>query len=195
MEFEEEPTGTIPNPAWKEEVFGESDWRIGDTYNTAIGQYGFQIPAIQAVRAVAAIATKGKLVQPSIVQGGVDEVIQLPIESEHFAIAHEGMRGSVTRGTAAALNFPWIEVAGKTGTAEVGRGKQFMHSWIVGFFPYDKPKYAFAVVMERAPSGTLQGAPYVMYQFMNWMKKNTPEYVDFSETATSTSSLNPSRPS
>lgn len=178
IEFEGEEEGVIPNPTWKEETFGESDWRIGDTYNTAIGQYGFLIPPIQAVRAIGAIATNGKLLTPSIKKGGSGQAERLLIDEDYYEVAHDGMRGAVLEGTAQALNFPWITIAGKTGTAEVGRNKQFMNSWVVGFFPYEEPKYAFAVVMERAPAGTLQGSPYVMYQMMRWMKDNTPEYFD-----------------
>ncbi|MBV9159421.1 MAG: hypothetical protein JO019_02365, partial [Candidatus Kaiserbacteria bacterium] len=50
-----EKSGILPTPAWKAQVFGADDpWRIGDTYHTAIGQYGFQITPLQAVRYIAA---------------------------------------------------------------------------------------------------------------------------------------------
>src|SRR3989344_2490347 len=52
-----EADGIIPTPAWKAKVFPhDPTWRTGDTYHTSIGQYGFQITPLQAVRYVAAIA-------------------------------------------------------------------------------------------------------------------------------------------
>ena len=53
--------GTVPSPLWKAENFNSEDWHIGDTYHTAIGQYGLQVTPIQKVRAVASIANGGKL--------------------------------------------------------------------------------------------------------------------------------------
>lgn len=173
-----DPLGVIPTPEWKEETFGESVWRVGDTYNTSIGQYGFLVTPLQLVRATAALATKGTLVRPRLVVDEEVEQTQLPIEEEYFEIAHDGMRQAVLEGTTQALNFPWVEVAGKTGTAEVGVHKEFVNSVVMGFFPYEEPKYAFVVVMERGPAGTLQGAPYVMYQMFRWMHENTPEYLE-----------------
>ena len=60
--------GTIPNPKWKEENFDGDIWRLGDTYFTAIGQYGFQATPLQAVRATAAIANRGTLLNPNIIK-------------------------------------------------------------------------------------------------------------------------------
>ena len=61
FDFQKEATGVIPDPAWKEKTFNGEIWRIGDTYNTAIGQYGLQITPIQAVTAVAALANGGQV--------------------------------------------------------------------------------------------------------------------------------------
>ena len=58
--------GTIPDPAWKAQVFDGEPWRIGDTYNTSIGQYGMQVTPMQALRATAAIANGGFLVDPTL---------------------------------------------------------------------------------------------------------------------------------
>ena len=77
---------------------------------------------------------------------------------------------------AAGLKNGYVKVAAKTGTAELGTKKQFMNSWIIGFFPYDNPKYAFAMIMERAPAGTTTGGVYVMRQILEWIGANRPEY-------------------
>lgn len=183
-----EKEGVIPNPAWKREVF-DDDWRIGDTYNTAIGQYGFQITPIQGVRAVAAIANGGYLVTPHLVSGVEDNETgrvrvsrvtneKIPyIDDRHYNTIHEGMRQAVTSGTAKGLNIPAVRVAAKTGTAEIGRTKKLVNSWITGFFPYDNPRYAFTVVMEKGPRDNLIGALFVMRQVLEWMGEERPEYL------------------
>lgn len=173
-----EVKGIIPTPAWKAANFTDGTWRIGDTYNTAIGQYGFQITPLQAVRAAAALANSGLLLTPIIMKDATTTFEQIPISRDYFTIIHEGMRLAVTEGTAAALLVPNVKVAGKTGTAQVGIANQFLNSWVIGFFPSDMPRYAFAVVMERAPAGTGVGAPYVARQFIDWMSVYAPEYLE-----------------
>jgi len=173
-----EEEGTIPNPTWKKETFTDGVWRVGDTYNTAIGQYGFQITPIQAVRAAAAIANYGKLLVPTLVLA--DEVVfdTIPVEKKHFRIVHEGMRLAVTKGTAQGLFIPQVAIAAKTGTAELGTKKKLVNSWVIGFFPYENPRYAFAVIMERGPQGNLIGGLFVMRQLLEWMAHNTPLYLE-----------------
>lgn len=172
-----DPSGLIPTPLWKQEQYGE-EWRLGDTYNTSIGQYATQVTPLQVVRAVAAVANRGYMVTPRLVADSPIVRAKVAVEDEHFTVVQEGMRQAVLEGTAQAVNFAWLPIAGKTGTAEVGVHKELVNSWIIGFFPYDKPKYAFATLMERAPAGTLQGSPYVMYHFFQWMREHTPEYVE-----------------
>ncbi|MCH7597800.1 hypothetical protein IID27_02010 [Patescibacteria group bacterium] len=173
-----EVEGVIPSPQWKEEHFEGDIWRIGDTYNTAIGQYGFQVTPIQMVRAVAALATGGKLLEPTVLRGDTAGArVQIDVPREHFEIVKEGMRRAVTIGIAQGLSFPDLDIAAKTGTAEVGAGKQFINSWVTGFFPYEKPQYAFVVIMERASKGTLIGSVMVARKLFEWMLIYTPEYL------------------
>ncbi|MEK7087746.1 MAG: penicillin-binding transpeptidase domain-containing protein [Patescibacteria group bacterium] len=172
--------GVIPTPAWKRANFDGDAWRLGNTYHTAIGQYGFQVTPIQVVRAVAAIANGGKLLEPRIVrEPKVPPAYSvLPIQTNSFEVVREGMRDAVEGGgTASGLLLPDIRVAGKTGTAELGVSKKFVHSWVAGFFPYEKPVYAFAVIMEKGPSGNAIGATFVARQLLLWMSIYTPEYL------------------
>jgi len=66
FDTQKEAIGVIPDPDWKAETFDGEIWRLGDTYNTAIGQYGMQISPIQVVVATAALANGGNLITPSI---------------------------------------------------------------------------------------------------------------------------------
>ncbi|MDD5050776.1 MAG: penicillin-binding transpeptidase domain-containing protein [Candidatus Pacebacteria bacterium] len=172
--------GTIPNPAWKEENFPGDPWRIGDTYHTAIGQYGFQVTPLQAVRAVASIGNGGHLLSPTLISGDKSNVSNnqtVPISDSTLQIVREGMRQGVLTGISKGLNIPSVEVASKTGTAELGTKKQFVNSWVTGFFPYEHPKYAFAILMEKGPSTNTVGALSVMRQLLDWMTLHTPDYL------------------
>lgn len=175
-----ESEGVIPTPEWKKEKFNGEIWRLGDTYITAIGQYGTQITPINAARFVSAIANGGKILTPSILLDGNAVSVERTIEfkDEDWRIVREGMRAAVTYGTAVGLNVPYVKAAAKTGTAEIGSAKLLVNSWSVGFFPFDNPKYAWAVVMERGPSSNTLGATSVVRQLFDWMAINTPEYFN-----------------
>src|SRR5581483_8661772 len=60
-----ELSGLIPTPEWKARKFNGDIWRLGDTYITAIGQYGTQVTPINAVRFIGAVANRGKILKPS----------------------------------------------------------------------------------------------------------------------------------
>lgn len=170
--------GTIPTPEWKKKTFNE-DWYIGDTYHTTIGQYGFQVTPMQIVRGIAAVANYGKLLTPTIVKGdepNVESIIAMP--KKYFDIVHEGMRLSTQAGTSVALNVPYVKIAGKSGTAELGVSKDKVNSWITGFWPYDAPRYAFTVILEKGSVHNLIGAAAAMRQQLDWMEANTPEYFE-----------------
>ena len=172
-----EEEGVIPNPEWKEDNFDGEVWRVGDTYNTAIGQYGFQVTLVQMVRAIGAIATNGLLTTPHVGNREVETKKITEVGQQHFEVVKTGMRQAVTAGTAAGLNVPQVKVAAKTGTAEVGISKKNVNSWIVGFFPYDNPKYSFVIMMEKGPRDNTIGGLYVMRQLLDWMPTGAPEYL------------------
>lgn len=174
-----ELVGTIPSPEWKAKNFNGEKWLVGNTYHTAIGQYGFQATPVQMVRVISAIANNGNLVTPHIVKDANIKTTpkNIGLDPKNFSIVKEGMRLSATEGTGTGLNIPGISIATKTGTAELGARKDFVNSWVTGFFPYENPKYAFAVVMERGPVHNLTGGVYVMRQVLEWMQANTPEYL------------------
>jgi len=181
IDIEGEVVGNVPNPEWKEKTFEDGNWRLGDTYNSSIGQYGFQITVIQSVRAVASIANGGYLLAPTVRQLEKDEEIEynkLPFDGDNLQIIREGMRLAVTEGTASGLNIQGLEIAAKTGTAELGVAKNFVNSWSIGYFPYKNPRYAFAVVMESGSSSNTIGATFVIRQLFDWMKINTPQYLE-----------------
>ena len=176
------PVGVVPSPQWKAKNFpNDPDWHIGDSYHTAIGQYGFQVTPLQMLRAVSAIANDGKLFEPTIIKVSSStpeaSYSDLPFTPDEYSVVHDGMREGVTQGgTSQGLDVPYVEVAGKTGTAQLGPNNQFVNSWSTGFFPYNDPHYAFVVLMEHGPAANTLGGVFVMRGLFDWMSIHTSEY-------------------
>jgi len=182
IELPNEAIGVIPSPEWKATVFNGEPWRLGNTYHTAIGQYGVQVTPIQMARAVATIANKGTLLKPTILKwtgSTTPPSEKLPIPREYFEIIHEGMRLGVSsaNGTGHGLDVPYVKITSKTGTAELGVSKSRVNSWVMGFWPYDNPQYAFVVSLESGPRTNTIGGVFVMRTMFDWMWTNLPEYL------------------
>jgi penicillin-binding protein 2 len=171
-----EAAGLIPTPEWKEATLNEP-WYLGDTYFTAIGQYSVQVTPIQMARATAAVANGGKLFTPTLIKGQAPAYTNVPVDSAMLAVVRAGMRQAVTGALASAINFPFVSVAAKTGTAETGTRNQYDNSWVEGFFPYDNPRYAFAVVLERGPAGAGEQSVNVMRDFFTALYAQNSPYV------------------
>ena len=171
----------IENTEWKEKNFSGDPWRVGDTYHTAIGQYGFQVTPLEMTRAVSAIGSYGILPAPHFILGNTEaetriEKIEQDISRETYDVVREGMRDGVLYGTSIALNVPYVEFASKTGTAQVGISKSKVNSWIMGFFPYRNSEYSFTIMMEGGPSEGGVSASSVARELFDWMSIHTPEY-------------------
>lgn len=178
-----EASGLVPSPAWKRAVFNEP-WYTGDTYFTAIGQYSMQVTPIQMVCATAAVANGGKLFTPTLIAGQVPSFTIVPVNPAALAVVRAGMRQGVTSALSQAINLPYVSAAAKTGTAQTGVHNQYDNAWVEGFFPYDHPKYAFTVVLERGPSGAGEQAVNVMRQLFDSLHAENSPYVGGTATTT-----------
>ncbi len=146
-----EREGNIPSIEWKAKKFPGDPWRVGDTYNTAIGQYGFQVTPVQMVRAIGAVASRGVLQNPTILKTtSAPKGTTIAIRDDAYTVVHEGMRMGVLEGTTVALNNPLVAVAGKSGTAQI-KSNTRVNSWAEGFFPVENPRFSFVVLMEDGP--------------------------------------------
>lgn len=176
-----ESKGVVPSPEWKKQKFNGEEWVLGNTYHTVIGQYGFLTSPVQIVKAMAALSTNGLMVTPTILRAdskSKPKTRQINLDTADFKVVQEGMRQAVTDGTAVRLNIPGIEVAAKTGSAELGVGKLYINSWITGYWPYQNPRYAFAVVMERGSTSGTVGSVVVMQRLLEWLKVYKSEYLN-----------------
>lgn len=172
-----ESAGHLPDPSEKQ---GGRNWTVGDTYNISIGQGNMMITPIQMAVYAAAIASDGAVPYPHLVRALVDrdkrptQIFSYPpkkqvaISADIFNVVKEGMREAVRSGTASGLGGLPFPVAAKTGTAEIGNTNK-VHSWSIGFFPYDAPKVAFAILMEKGPRQNTIGATFVASEVLRWM--------------------------
>lgn len=151
-----EASGFIPTSEWKKKKLKEQ-WYIGNTYHTSIGQGYVTTTPLQLADYIATIANGGTLYQPRIVSQikkngetiyNKAKIIRSNfINSKIIKIVQEGMRMTVTDGTAKMLNDLPVEVAGKTGTAQYGRDKKTF-GWFVSYAPYDNPEIVLVVLVE-----------------------------------------------
>lgn len=156
LDFEGEDKGSID--------MGDFD---ADMANTSIGQGKILITPLQAAKMAAIIATGGYEKNVNIVSDVVDKsgnfVRSLRYDDEkkvistHTADAIKNMmKNAVERGTGTSAYDENLNICGKTGSAETGwlKDDKFMvHGWFVGFFPYEKPKYAMSVFLQNGKSG------------------------------------------
>lgn len=183
IEIAGESSGTIPNPEWKAKVFPDDPtWRVGDTYFTAIGQYGMQITPLQALKEASIIASEGLVPTPTLRLGASTSSVRLSIPREYFYPIHNGMRIAVVEGTSKVLDIPEVKIAAKSGTAQLGVKKDRWNSWVIGFFPYPEPRYAFMFVMENGPVGNTFNASYVASLAFRDIASVAPEYLERRQT-------------
>ena len=161
--------GTVPDPAWKQKKYGQP-WASFDTVNATIGQ-GYMLANPLQLAVMAARIASGRHVEPRLVKtGNRPPFAPADFSPEHVTLVRAAMSDVVNGpGTAgrARLPVPDVLMAGKTGTAQVvglnlsdgksGPWKYRDHGLFIFFAPFDKPKYAGAVVIEH---GGGSGAAY-----------------------------------
>jgi penicillin-binding protein 2 len=171
-----ESSGLIPSEDWKLQKIKEK-WYIGDSYHAAIGQGFVTATPLQLANYTAAIANKGTLYSPRIVNriknvNGQEKIVEPKIVRSNFIpknvldIVREGMRQTVLSGTAQNLKDLPVEAAGKTGTAQFGTEDK-THSWFITFAPFDNPSIAIAVLVEGGGEGNSAALP-VAKDALSW---------------------------
>ena len=189
IDLEEEKEGFIPSPEWKAQTQKDDPtWRVGDTYNLSIGQGNFQVTPVQMAVFAASIANGGKIMEPRIlkeIKSG-DQIIDsgksvvrksVNVSPGNLQVVREGMNLSSKIGTAQALANIDLKIAAKTGTAQIGVEKKNVNSWFIGYFPYDNPKIAMAVVLEGGSSSNLVGATAATRQIIEWILVYRPDLL------------------
>jgi len=153
--------------AWK--IAHHQHWQGGDTLNYAIGQGALQLTPLQMATMMATFANGGSIYQPFLVTesrrfgeepehlGGPRMVAHLALSDSSLSIVRQGVTEVVRSGTGIAAKLRDFDVAGKTGTAQVPKGKE--HAWFIAYAPLENPQVACAIVVEHGGHGGSIAAP------------------------------------
>jgi penicillin-binding protein 2 len=189
-----EAPGLIPTNEW---MISHHKRRFmnGDSANMSIGQGVLLATPLQVAQGMAGIANGQVLPKLQLihqVQDGRGRVItqsmpeartQLGSSEEDVLAIHKGMRDVVHEGygTGRAARLSWTTMCGKTGTAQWGPpSKNQRLAWFAGYFPFENPRFAYAVVYEGKPgqvvSGGRMAAPMVQ-AFFNPLRKEIEDII------------------
>lgn len=163
-----ESSGLIPSEQWKLDEFNEK-WYTGDSYNAAIGQGFVTVTPLQLVNYIAAVANGGTLYRPHLAlqikkSDGESSDVNPEAIRKNFVprdiikVVQEGMRQTVTGGTAQSLADLPVHTAGKTGTSQFGAENK-THAWFVSYAPYEDPEIAMVVLVEGGGEGSSSAVP------------------------------------
>lgn len=173
IDLPDENTGVLPDPEWKEDHLN-TDWRVGDTYNVSIGQGDLRVTPTGLISYISTIANGGKVYKLRV--AGEDDPqlisdISGDISESNLNVVREGMVHTSEKpyGTAYMLSDLPMEVASKTGSAQVGRGD--VNAFFVGYAPSQNPEIAILVLIEDATEGSLNAVP-VARDVLMWYYNN-----------------------
>ena len=176
IDLPEEASGVMPSEEWKLRNFKQK-WYAGETISVGIGQGAVATTPVQLMRAIAAISMDGRMVVPHVASPTglppeylethhYTDVTNVPINPDGFNLITDAMaRVLLPEGTAPSAHVPGVDIAGKTGSAQiVSLAVRALHQnnealnqngWFVGFTPRRNPDIIVAVLFEGGEHGKL----------------------------------------
>jgi penicillin-binding protein 2 len=176
IDLPNEVSGVMPSEEWKIRNFKQK-WFAGETISVGIGQGAVAITPVQLIRAVGAISMGGRMVVPHVINptdlppGFVQtthytEVKNIPIDPNGWTFITDALsRVLLPEGTAPSAHIPGIDIAGKTGSAQIvslalrakhKNSDEFaQNGWFVGFTPRRNPDIIVCVLFEGGEHGKL----------------------------------------
>jgi len=169
-----EARGLVPSPQWVQSAF-KRKWWAGETISVAIGQGAVVVTPLQLAYAIGGIASGGDFHRPhlafrdQLLALGADRPDQtersFPLSANTVEALTKGMWGVVNEGgTGAGARCPGVDIAGKTGTAQVvsaellesARKAEFKsNAWFVGYAPSNKPEIVVAALVMQGEHSTV----------------------------------------
>lgn len=194
IDLEGESKGLVASKQVKRDIWDE-DWRLGDTFNAAIGQ-GFNLTTpIQLAVMLGIVANGGMKYQPYLVDSITNpdgSMFAKPkrAEGKHIDVSQQtidymrmGMSATTQEGgTASYFSRLPKPIAGKTGTAENSHGRD--HGLFVAYGPVDDPELVVVCIVEQGGFGSTAAGPIVYKAFeeffkeRGWMPEDPPEQAD-----------------
>jgi penicillin-binding protein 2 len=176
IDLPNEASGVMPSEEWKIKNFKQK-WFAGETISVGIGQGAVATTPVQLMRALSAISMDGRMVVPHVVNptelppGMVDvqrytEVKTVPIDPNGWTVITDAMaRVLLPEGTAPSAHVPGIDIAGKTGSAQIvslalrakheNNDEFAQNGWFVGFTPRRSPEIVVCVLFQGGEHGKL----------------------------------------
>ncbi|MGM0438210.1 MAG: penicillin-binding transpeptidase domain-containing protein [Bacillota bacterium] len=143
----------------KNSSLGDIDSKVELAW-TGLGQAKVLTNPIQMSRIIAIVANQGKNIQPTFIKNAITEDNSKQIiKKENIKKLEKMLINVVENGTGKNANVEGIQVAGKTGTAEIGVEEENSHAWFVGYAPVNKPELAISVFLENGGVGGKDAAP------------------------------------
>ena len=190
-----ESRGRIPTRSWYTRRY-KGAFRGGFTLLAAIGQGATTVTVLQLALAYAALANAGTLYQPQVVRSietSDGTIVQefpprvrriISMDAHQLELIKDGLHGVVSEreGTAHAESLPGVDMAGKTGTAQVthvtpkgvdtDRVWYFNrdHAWFAGYAPANAPEIAIVVMIEHGGGGGKNAVPVASRVVQEWQK-------------------------
>lgn len=181
IDLEGESKGLVASKKVKREIWDE-DWRLGDTFNAAIGQ-GFNLTTpIQLSVMLSIVANGGTKYQPYLVDSIINSdgsLFEKPkrAEGKHIDVSQQtidyirmGMSATTKEGGTASY-FAGLPkpIAGKTGTAENSHGRD--HGLFVAYGPVDDPELVVVCIVEQGGFGSIAAGPIVYKAFEEFFQE------------------------
>ena len=181
IDLEGESKGLVASKKVKREIWDE-DWRLGDTFNAAIGQ-GFNLTTpIQLSVMLSIVANGGTKYQPYLVDSIINSdgsLFEKPkrAEGKHIDVSQQtidyirmGMSATTQDGGTASY-FAGLPkpIAGKTGTAENSHGRD--HGLFVAYGPVDDPELVVVCIVEQGGFGSVAAGPIVYKAFEEFFQE------------------------
>lgn len=181
IDLEGESKGLVASKKVKREIWDE-DWRLGDTFNAAIGQ-GFNLTTpIQLSAMLSIVANGGTKYQPYLVDSIINSdgsLFEKPkrAEGKHIDVSQQtidyirmGMSATTQEGGTASY-FAGLPkpIAGKTGTAENSHGRD--HGLFVAYGPVDDPELVVVCIVEQGGFGSVAAGPIVYKAFEEFFQE------------------------
>lgn len=181
IDLEGESKGLVASKKVKREIWDE-DWRLGDTFNAAIGQ-GFNLTTpIQLSVMLSIVANAGTKYQPYLVDSIINSdgsLFEKPkrAEGKHIDVSQQtidyirmGMSATTQEGGTASY-FAGLPkpIAGKTGTAENSHGRD--HGLFVAYGPVDDPELVVVCIVEQGGFGSVAAGPIVYKAFEEFFQE------------------------
>ena len=201
IDLPNEVNGVMPSEQWKIKNFKQK-WFAGETISVGIGQGAVAITPVQLLRAISAISMGGRMVVPHVINPSdmppgyveaehVTEVKTVPIDPNGWNFITDAMsRVLLPEGTAPSAHIPGIDIAGKTGSAQIvslATRAKFKNSddlaqngWFVGFTPRRNPDIVVCVLFQGGEHGRLAArlATQVIKAYVDKQKRSPQKMVE-----------------